>query len=340
MTTSSTAASPVMTEPRRPFRLPPRAAFLLLASTVVSLLASSSAPTPLYAVYQAEWGFSPITVTVVFGVYALAVLAALLTVGSLSDHVGRRPVLLVAIGVQAATMLVFATAGGVPELLVARVLQGLATGAAVGAIGAGLLDLDRPRGTIANAVSAPLGTAVGSILSGLLVQFLPAPTRTVYLLMFGIFVVQGVGVALMAETSTRRPGGLASLRPRFALPSAARGPLLRATPALVASWALAGFYGRTSRTDRPRSGCGQRRHVLVALGRGHRPPGLDGARVLPDRLPGASRRPQPATQAGRRGERVTRPPATGLLPAHRRASDVRYGLGKEPGRPVDQRDRA
>ena len=66
-------------------------AFYLLASVIVSFLAGSSAPTPLYAVYAAKWGFSPITTTVVFGVYALAVLAALLTVGSLSDHVGRRP---------------------------------------------------------------------------------------------------------------------------------------------------------------------------------------------------------------------------------------------------------
>jgi MFS family permease len=56
----------------------------------------------------------------VFGVYAVAVLTALLTVGSLSDHVGRRPVLLTAVALQAATLIVFVTAGGVPELLVAR----------------------------------------------------------------------------------------------------------------------------------------------------------------------------------------------------------------------------
>jgi MFS family permease len=60
----------------------------------VSLLASSSAPTPLYATYQARWGFSAVTITVIFGVYAVAVLASLLVFGSLSDHVGRRPLLL------------------------------------------------------------------------------------------------------------------------------------------------------------------------------------------------------------------------------------------------------
>ena len=61
------------------------------------LLASSSAPTPLYATYQAQWGFSDVTITVIFGVYAVAVLLSLLVFGSLSDHVGRRPVLLAAL---------------------------------------------------------------------------------------------------------------------------------------------------------------------------------------------------------------------------------------------------
>ncbi|MGH3224591.1 MAG: hypothetical protein ACRDPY_38915, partial [Streptosporangiaceae bacterium] len=76
-----------------------RPAVFVLASLIVALLASSAAPTPLYAIYQARWHFTPITTTVVFGVYAMAVLVALLTLGKLSDHVGRRPVLLTAIAV-------------------------------------------------------------------------------------------------------------------------------------------------------------------------------------------------------------------------------------------------
>ena len=130
------------------------AAFVLQASIVVFFLAGSSAPTPLYPVYQAAWGFSPVTTTLVFGVYALAVLSALFVVGSLSDYVGRRPVLLVAALLQAVTMLLFATAHGVASLLAARVLQGLATGGATGAVGAGLMDLDRQRGTVMNAIAA------------------------------------------------------------------------------------------------------------------------------------------------------------------------------------------
>jgi predicted MFS family arabinose efflux permease len=218
-------------------------AFYLLASIVVFFLAGSSAPTPLYSVYQSEWGFSPITTTIVFGIYALAVLVSLLITGRLSDHVGRRPVLLAAIAVQAVTMIVFTTADGVPMLVLARIIQGLSTGAAVSAVGAGMLDLNKARGTVANAVAPLTGTALGAIGSGLLVQFLPVPTHLVYLVLLGVFVLQWIGVALMPETSAPVPGAVASLRPQFGLPAAARRPMLAAIPALVAIWSLAGFYG-------------------------------------------------------------------------------------------------
>ncbi|MEU9062996.1 MFS transporter [Streptomyces sp. NPDC048430] len=217
-------------------------AFYLLASIIVSFLAASSAPTPLYAVYQAEWGFSPLTTTVVFGVYAIAVLVALLTLGRLSDHLGRRPVLLVALAAQAGAMVLFATAPGVPELMIGRVVQGLSAGAALGAVGAGMLDIDRPRGTIANSFTPGLGTATGSLASAFLVQYLPAPTHLVYLALVVVMAVQAVGVALMRETLTPEPGALASLVPVIKLPRTVRRAVLNAAPVLFAVWALAGFY--------------------------------------------------------------------------------------------------
>ena len=224
-------------------RLSPTAAFYLQASIIVFFLAGSSAPTPLYPHYQAAWGFSPITVTVVFGIYALAVLATLLVFGRLSDFVGRRPVLLVATLLQALTMAIFATAHGLGALLVARIVQGLSTGAAAGAVGAGMLDLDRAKGTVANAVGPMLGTATGALLSGLMVTYLPAPTVLVYVVLGVVFLAQAIGVGRMPESVTPRPGGLATLRPRFDLPPQSRMPMLLAVPALVAAWALVGFYG-------------------------------------------------------------------------------------------------
>jgi hypothetical protein len=224
-------------------RLSGRPAVFVLASLIVALLASSAAPTPLYAIYQARWHFTPITTTVVFGVYAMAVLAALLMLGKLSDHVGRRPVLLGAIAVQAGSLVIFATATGVPALLSARVVQGLSTGAALGAIGAAMLDMDRELGTFANAVAPGMGTASGAIASALAVRFLPDPTHLIYLALIGVLAVQATAIAAMRETVSRAPGALASLRPEITLPRALRAPVLTAVPVLFAVWALAGLYG-------------------------------------------------------------------------------------------------
>ena len=235
-------ARPTGPAPAGRWRLSGRPALYLLASLIVTLLAASAAPTPLYAIYQARWGFTPITTTIVFGVYAVAVLASLLTLGKLSDHIGRRPVLLAAITVQTAALLVFTTASGVPELLIARIVQGLATGAALGAIGAGLLDLDRERGTFANSVAPGVGTGSGVLLSALAVRYLPAPTHLIYLALVGVFVLQAAGIVLMRETVSRTAGALASLRPEIRLPRTLRGPVMVATPVLFAVWAQGGLY--------------------------------------------------------------------------------------------------
>ena len=235
-------AAPVARQ-REGFRLSGRPALYLLASLLVSLLAASAAPTPLYASYQEHWGFTPITTTVVFGVYAVSVLAALLVFGRLSDHAGRRPVLLAALAAQVISLVVFTTAGGVPDLLAARIIQGVSTGTALGAIGAGLLDIDRPRGTLANALSPGMGTGLGSILSALAVRFLPAPTHLIYLVLLGVIVVQAAGVALMRETVTRSRGALSSLLPEIRLPRTVRAHILTAAPVLFAIWALAALYG-------------------------------------------------------------------------------------------------
>ena len=209
----------------------------------MSLLAASSAPTPLYAIYQQRWGFSPITTTIVYGVYALTVLASLLTLGRLSDYVGRRPVLLTALAIQVVSMVVFATAGGVGGLLIARVIQGLSTGAALGAIGAAMLDIDTERGALANAMSPGLGSGSGALLSALFVRYLPAPTHLVYLVLIGVIAVQAAGVALLRETVTTSRVPAAALVPEVRLPRSVRGPVLAAAPVVFAAWALGGLYG-------------------------------------------------------------------------------------------------
>lgn len=224
-------------------RLDRSAAFYLLASISVSLLASSSVPTPLYAIYQAAWGFSPVTLTIIYGAYATAVLSSLLVFGRLSDHVGRRPILIFATAGQAAIMIAFFLAANAFDLLLARIAQGLITGAAIAAVGAGMIDLDRSRGTVANAVAPVFGTAIGAAIAGALAQFLPQPTHLVFVLFTAVFVLQFIGVILMDETVSPKAGAVSSLQPRFTLPAAARSPMFLAVPVLIAVWALAGFYG-------------------------------------------------------------------------------------------------
>ena len=117
---------------------PSRPGFWTVAAILGLFLAAASAPSPLYAAYAARWHFGPVTITIIFAVYAIALLAVLLTAGSLSDSIGRRPVILTALLLQSASMLLFVLADGVIWLYAARTLQGAATGLVTAAVAASL----------------------------------------------------------------------------------------------------------------------------------------------------------------------------------------------------------
>jgi MFS family permease len=195
-------------------RLPRAAAFWVVGGTVAALLAASSAPSPLYPIYQQEFRFSALELTAIFAVYVLAVLLSLLTVGRLSDFTGRRPVLAGALLVEAAAMAVFLTAEGTHWLLAARVVQGLATGAAIGVLGAYLLDLQpadgRRLGSLVNSVAPAAGLGIGALGTGLLVQYGPYPTRLTFALLAGVFAV----LAAVTATLPRRYGRCRARSPR------------------------------------------------------------------------------------------------------------------------------
>lgn len=218
------------------------ASVALLAALVVAFFAASSAPTPLYGVYRDSWGFSPAWLTVVFGVYALSLLSALLVTGALSEHLGRRPVIVAAVALEAVAMAVFASAGSVWMLLCARVIQGVATGVASSALGAALIDHAPRRGAWINSVAPGLGMGAGALGSGALVQFAPAPMRLVFLLLLAVFAVLGFCALRLRETASLRPGALASLLPRVRVPPHARRALWLAAPVEIAVWALGGLY--------------------------------------------------------------------------------------------------
>jgi MFS family permease len=227
-------------------RLPRAAAFWSVAALLVLMLAASGVPSPLYRVYSAEFGFGPGVLTTIFAVYAFALLASLLVVGGLSDHVGRRPVIAAALALEAVAMVLFLAADGVGWLLAARVVQGLATGALTSALGAWVLDLqraERPLGPFINSAAPGIGLSVGAVGAGLLVQFVPSPTDWVFGVLTVVFVLAVPGVLLLLpETSPRVPGARASLRPRVEVPPRQRRAFLAALPVVVAAWAIGGLY--------------------------------------------------------------------------------------------------
>jgi len=219
-----------------------RSSLVFLAITLLTFLAASSAPTPLYHLYQEGLHFSSGMLTLVFGVYALSLLAALLTVGSLSDHLGRKPVIFAALALNMLAMLLFINESGVAWLIAARTLQGFATGMATAVLGAALLDTDRQQGPLVNSVAPLLGMACGAMGSSLLVEFAPLPTQLIYWTLLALMLGQAMYVWRLPETVSRIPGALASLRPTLHVPPQARRALWLSLPVDVAVWAMGGFY--------------------------------------------------------------------------------------------------
>jgi MFS family permease len=221
-------------------------AFGAITAVFVLFAAAASAPTPLYVVYQQEWGFSATTLTVIFAVYVVGLIGSLLVLGALSDHIGRRPVLAAAIVLEGLSFVLFIVAGGVTVLLVARVVQGIATGMAFSTLGATLVDLNPPhspgRAGLVNGVAPITGLAIGALGCGALVQYAPAPTHLVFAVLLAGTVVAGVVIARLPETSARRPGAVASLIPVLGVPPRLRPDVYALVPIIVASWALGGLY--------------------------------------------------------------------------------------------------
>jgi hypothetical protein len=223
--------------------LSPSRATAYHAAGLITFFALGAAPTPIYRLYQEAWGFSPLTLTLVFGIYAVALLASLLTLGSLGDHLGRKPAIGLALVLQILSLCLFIEADGVTTLLAARVVQGVSTGIAGSSFGAALIDSSPVRGPGINSMAPLFGLTFGIVLTGMLVQFAPFPTRLVFVLMLVLCLALLLVLRQVPETvrHPRRPP-LTALLPRIAIPGPARRPLLLSTPILVTVWATGGLY--------------------------------------------------------------------------------------------------
>ena len=227
--------------------IPAGVAFAGAAITFTSLYLAAGALTPLLVVYKDQWGFPASLLTLAFAAYAIGFLAALLTLGSLSDRIGRRPVLIGALTVQLASNVMFLVAPDVGWVIAARIVQGIAGGAATAAFTASLVELAPPNrkrlGAILGSVGVTGGLALGSLLAGLAIQLSPQANAIVFVILTVVTILGIVVAALSPETVTRAPGALRSLIPRVSVPAAVRQEFVAAAPVLAAVWMLAGLSG-------------------------------------------------------------------------------------------------
>jgi MFS family permease len=228
--------------------LPQPVGFGATSAAMVAVLAAAGAPTPLLPIYEREWGFASWKLTLAFGVYALALLVTILITGSLSDHIGRRPVMIAALAVVSVAMLIFLNASSINWLIVGRIVQGVGTGAASSVLSAAVVELASERqkrlGALMTGMAPLAGLGVGSLFAGVLAQYVGNAAPLVWLVLAVVMIVGTVLAVFTPETSSRKPGALASLRPQVLVPPVVRGLFASTLPGIVAVFLfLALFLG-------------------------------------------------------------------------------------------------
>ncbi|KXO97845.1 MFS transporter [Tsukamurella pseudospumae] len=233
--------------PRGAYRTAPAVVSTAFAFLVVMM--GTTLPTPLYSLYSARLGFSSLTVTVLFAVYALGVVAALTVFGRLSDDVGRRPVLLLAVLLAIVSALLFLLPPSLPLLIVARVVSGLGAGLMSGTGTAAVIDLFAPEnkgaaGTLAVAVNTG-GLAVGTLLAGVVADLASAPLVVPFAVHLGLSLTAFAG--LWAFSPRAAVAGRARLRPRpLRVPAEIHGAFVRAVLAAGSAFAVTGVLTAVS----------------------------------------------------------------------------------------------
>lgn len=218
--------------------------FWLAAAAFLVAMAFSTVPTPLYVLYQRRDHFSTFVVTVVFAVYAVGVVASLLLAGHVSDWVGRRRVLLPALGFEVIAAVLFLAWPALPGLVVARFVCGLGVGMVTSTATAHLRDLhgrSRPgagtgRFEVVSTVANLGGLGVGALVSGVLAQDAGFPLVVPFAVFGGLLLFGAGGLALVPETV--RP---ALTRPRYRPQHVSFGHGDRATTIVSGAGAFVGF---------------------------------------------------------------------------------------------------
>lgn len=232
------------TEPHRAGR--GRPGYKAAAGVFAVGMMGTTLPTPLYGLYREQIGFSELIVTVVFAVYALGVITALLIAGGFSDVLGRRPVLLAALGLSALSAGCFLAEGGLPWLYAGRVLSGFSAGLLSGTGTAAVLELAPPgrRGRAGLAATAANmgGLGLGPLVSGILAEYAPSPLGLPFVVHLGLLTVAALVVCLLPET-VRRCDPRPSLRPQgMKVPPEVRGVFGPCALAAFAGFSMLGLF--------------------------------------------------------------------------------------------------
>lgn len=223
--------------------------FALGGAAATLMMAGASAPSPFYPVLQERLSLGTMGVSVAFAIYALALLLALLTGGSISDHIGRRPVISAGFLLLAGGLALVWLSDSGAMLYAGRVVQGIASGLVVPALSAAIIDF-APAGnsraaTLLNTLAPTLGLALGAVGAGLVLD-LAADEPTAAALTFGplvaVYVLVSAAIWLVPETSPREAGWLRSLQPRASVPRPARPLFGISVPIVLGGWATGGLF--------------------------------------------------------------------------------------------------
>ena len=213
---------------------------------MVAILVAAGSPTPLLPIYEREWGFPAWKLTLAFGVYALALLVAIMVIGSLSDHIGRRPLIIAALAIDLVAMVVFLNASSITWLIAGRIVQGLATGAASSALSAAVVELApdhrKKLGAMMAGMTPLAGLGLGALFAGILAQTVTHAAHAVWLVLVVVMAVGTIFTLFTPETSTPKAGALASLVPRVSIPRQVRGLFASAAAGIVSAFMLMSLF--------------------------------------------------------------------------------------------------
>ncbi|MEU9740315.1 MFS transporter [Micromonospora chersina] len=236
--------APVIEQARRGGTL--RLAFLSAVVSLVATFAASAAPIPLFNVYRAEEGFTNAGISMAVVTTAVGTIAALLVLGRLSSHLGRRPTAIASLGLLLLGCLLLLNVHAIGTLLAGRLLMGVGSGLASTSLTSYIVDAapSRPEwlAAVASSQGPMLGLTLGAIASGALVQFGPWPRDLIYLVCAGLLVLSAALVLISPETAKPTPGAWRSLRPQVRVPARVRHLLPVAAAVFLATWATGAFY--------------------------------------------------------------------------------------------------